>query len=248
MQAPRRCPACAKSLLALSPSAKGRATFLAHENAMTERPDIAAIRRDYSRQQLNLDDCAATPEQQFQGWLNDALAAQVQEPTAMNLATVDAHGRPSARIVLLKGVDENHFIFYSNYHSRKGEQLAHNAAVALTFFWPELERQVRIEGRATRTNAAQSDAYFAERPYQSRIGAWASLQSRVLENTAVLMARAEKFSAQYPHQVPRPPEWGGYKIAASRVEFWQGRPSRLHDRVVYLRGENTAWIKERLYP
>jgi len=216
---------------------------------MTERHDLAAIRQDYSRQSLAPEDCLPDPLDQFSRWLDEAIASKVHEPTAMHLATVDHDGRPSARLVLLKGIETGDFVFYSNYESRKGRQLAGNPFVALTFFWPELERQVRIEGRVEKVSADASDVYFASRPYQSRIGAWASLQSQVLDGTATLVARAAGFAAKYVTGVPRPPQWGGYAVTADRIEFWQGRPSRLHDRVVYLRGaDGVEWIKQRLYP
>lgn len=215
---------------------------------MTEHHDLAAIRQDYSRQSLSPEDCLPDPLKQFRRWLDEAIAAQVHEPTAMHIATADKAGRPSARLVLLKGIEAEQFVFYTNYESRKGRQLADNPFVALTFFWPELERQVRIEGRAEKLGTAISDVYFASRPYQSRIGAWASLQSQVLDGTATLLARAAGFAAKYVTGVPRPPQWGGYAVRANRLEFWQGRPSRLHDRVLYLPEGNGGWGKQRLYP
>lgn len=214
---------------------------------MTERHDIAALRQDYSRQSLAPEDCLADPLAQFSRWLDEAMAADVHEPTAMHLATVEA-GRPSGRIVLLKGLEQGCFVFYSNYDSRKGQQIKHNAFVALTFFWPELERSVRVEGEAAPVPAATSDAYFASRPYQSRIGAWASLQSQPLDSTATLLTRATGFAAKYVTGVPRPPHWGGYAVRPWRIEFWQGRPSRLHDRVLYLPDAKGGWQKQRLYP
>lgn len=215
---------------------------------MTKRHDLAAIRQDYSRHSLSPEDCLPDPLAQFSHWLDEAIVAEVNEPTAMHLATAGHDGRPSARLVLLKGIETGAFVFYSNYASRKGEQLAANPFAALTFFWPELERQVRIEGRVEKTSAEISDAYFASRPYQSRIGAWASLQSQVLDGTATLVARAAGFAAKYLTGVPRPPQWGGYALTPDRVEFWQGRPSRLHDRVVYLSDAEGKWVKQRLYP
>lgn len=215
---------------------------------MTKRHDLAVIRQDYSRQSLSPEGCLPDPLAQFSHWLDEAISAKVNEPTAMHLATVAANGRPSARVVLLKGIEAGQFIFYSNYESRKGQQLADNPFVALTFFWPELERQVRIEGRVEKVSTETSDAYFASRPYQSRIGAWASLQSQVLDGTATLVARAAGFAAKYVTGVPRPPQWGGYQVSADRVEFWQGRPSRLHDRILYVPDGNGGWGKQRLYP
>lgn len=214
---------------------------------MSNRNDLAHIRQEYAKQNLNPEDCAALPQVQLSQWLDEALKAQVNEPTAMHLATVGEGGRPSSRIVLLKGIEDGALVFYTNYDSRKGRQLAANPYVAVTFFWPELERQVRIEGRVSKVAAATSDAYFASRPYTSRIGAWASLQSQILEGKATLVARAAKYSTQYILEVPRPAHWGGYAITPERVEFWQGRPSRLHDRVLYVPVEG-GWEKQRLYP
>ncbi|HEX6591485.1 MAG TPA: pyridoxamine 5'-phosphate oxidase [Moraxellaceae bacterium] len=215
---------------------------------MTERHDIAALRQDYSRQSLSPEDCLASPLEQFSRWLDEAIAAQVHEPTAMHVATVGQDGRPSARLVLLKGIEHDHFVFYTNYESRKGQQIVDNPFVALTFFWPELERSVRIEGRASKTSAENSDEYFASRPYQSRVGAWASQQSQPLDSHATLVARAAGFAAKYVTGVPRPPHWGGYAVTADRIEFWQGRPSRLHDRVLYLKDDEGKWERQRLYP
>lgn len=214
---------------------------------MTERHDLAAIRQEYSRHSLSPEDCLEDPLAQFSRWLDEAMAAKVAEPTAMHLATAALDGRPSGRVVLLKGIEQRRFVFYTNYESRKGRQLTANPFAALTFFWPELERQVRVEGRVEQLPADASDAYFASRPYQSRIGAWASAQSEVLDSTRTLLARAAKFAAQYLTGVPRPSNWGGYGLLPDRLEFWQGRPSRMHDRVLYLH-EGNDWKKERLYP
>lgn len=214
---------------------------------MTERHDLAAMRDDYSRQSLSPEDCLPNPLEQFGRWLDEAIASKVHEPTAMNVATVE-NGRPSARMVLLKGIEHDHFVFYTNYESRKGLQIEGDPFVALTFFWPELERSVRVEGRVEKVSAEISDEYFASRPYQSRVGAWASLQSQPLESHATLVTRAAGFAAKYVTGVPRPPHWGGYAVTADRIEFWQGRPSRLHDRVLYLLDGNGGWEKQRLYP
>lgn len=209
--------------------------------------DLHDIRQDYSQQSLSEADCCAHPLEQFQKWLTEAIHAKVNEPTAMNVATVDQHGRPNARIVLLKEVTEKGFVFFTNYHSRKGRALSQHPYAALTFFWPELERQVRVEGVVLQLAAEDSEAYFRSRPYSSRIGAWASEQSSVISSKAVLMTRAATFGAKYLLNVPRPPHWGGYLIEPELVEFWQGRPSRLHDRIQYLR-EKGLWIKQRLAP
>lgn len=214
---------------------------------MTSRDDISRIRNEYSRASLGPDDCLPDPLAQFNRWLDEAIAAQVNEPTAMNVATVE-NGRPSARMVLLKGIEHGAFVFYTNYQSRKGSQIEANPFVALTLFWPELERQVRVEGRVQQVAPEVSDAYFASRPYQSRVGAWASEQSRPLDGTATLVARAATFAARYVTGVPRPPHWGGYAVTPDRIEFWQGRPSRLHDRVLYLLDHQGQWARQRLYP
>lgn len=214
---------------------------------MTHRDDISRIRNEYSRASLGPNDCLADPVAQFSRWLDEAIAAKVNEPTAMNVATVE-NGRPAARMVLLKGIEQGAFVFYTNYESRKGRQIESHPFVALTLFWPELERQVRVEGKVARVAPEVSDAYFASRPYQSRIGAWASDQSRPLDGTATLVARAARYAAQYVAGVPRPPHWGGYAVTPDRMEFWQGRPSRLHDRVLYLLDTDGTWQRERLYP
>ena len=189
----------------------------------------------------------ANPIAQFELWLNEAITAQVNEPTAMNVATVGADNRPTCRVVLLKEVNQQGFVFFTNYASRKGQALAQHPFAALTFFWAELERQVRIEGRVFRLPEQESDEYFASRPYTSRVGAWASEQSQPIANKAVLVARAAMFGARHPLNVPRPPHWGGYVVQPDRVEFWQGRPSRLHDRVCYVLRDG-AWEKMRLAP
>ncbi len=205
------------------------------------------IRQDYSSQSLNEEDCTAQPLEQFQHWLSEAMQAKVNEPTAMNLATVGDNGRPQARIVLLKEVAAQGLVFFSNYQSRKGRALAHNPYAAVTLFWPELERQVRIEGIVQHLNNTDSDAYFKTRPYTSRIGAWASQQSEVISSKLELMTRATKFAAKYLLAVPRPPHWGGYLLIPNQFEFWQGRPSRLHDRIQYI-WQNDNWIRQRLAP
>ena len=210
-------------------------------------PDLAALRNDYSLKTLDEAQVDADPLKQFGVWMVEAIHAQVPEPTAMNLATVDADGRPSARIMLLKGVDPRGFVFYTNYESRKGRELAARPAAALTFLWKELERQVRIEGAVERVTEAESEEYFATRPLGSRIGAWASPQSRAIENRAWLEERIEKLSAQYGETPPRPPHWGGFRVLPANIEFWQGRRSRLHDRIVYTLAED-SWAVSRLSP
>ena len=209
--------------------------------------DLHNIRADYSKQELSEQECDASPLVQFERWLNEAVRAEVNEPTAMNVATVGEDGRPSSRMVLLKEVNAQGFVFFSNYLSRKGRALSAHPFAALTFFWPELERQVRVEGRVVVLDEAASDEYFKSRPYTSRIGAWASEQSSVIAGKSVLVARAAAVGLKHPISVPRPPHWGGYVVLPERLEFWQGRPSRLHDRIQY-RLVNESWIKERLAP
>ena len=209
--------------------------------------DLRHIREDYSKQQLSEQDCADSPVAQFEKWLDEAVRAQVNEPTAVNVATVGEDGRPQSRMVLLKEVNPQGFVFFTNYHSRKGRALAARPFTALTFFWPELERQVRIEGRVEKLSEAASDEYFASRPYASRIGAWASEQSSVIADKNVLVRRAAAVGLKHPLNVPRPPHWGGFLVIPDRIEFWQGRPSRLHDRICY-RLSDGLWIKERLAP
>lgn len=209
--------------------------------------DLHDIRDEYSKQDLTEQECDASPIVQFEKWLGEAMRAQVHEPTAVNVATVGEDGRPSARMVLLKEVNAQGFVFFTNYQSRKGRAIAANPFAALTFFWPELERQVRAEGAVEKLSDRDSDVYFDSRPYASRIGAWASAQSEVLQSKAALVAKAAAEGAKHPLHVPRPPFWGGYLVRPDSVEFWQGRPSRLHDRIRY-RLENKVWIKERLSP
>lgn len=210
---------------------------------------IADLRREYTLRGLTEDDVAADPLTQFRVWFDQALAAQVIEPNAMTLATVAADGQPSARIVLLKAFDERGFVFYTNYESRKGVELAAHPRVALIFYWPDLERQVRVEGQAERVTSDESDAYFMSRPEGSRLGAWASPQSRVIAGRDVLEQRLRELQAEFhERQVPRPPHWGGYRVVPQMVEFWQGRPSRLHDRLRYVQQNGDSWRVERLAP
>ena len=209
--------------------------------------ELASLRKSYERAELDEGSALADPTRQFALWLDQAASALVPEPSAMTLATVGADGRPSSRIVLIKGVDARGIAWYTNYESRKGRELAAHPFAALQFHWVELERVVRIEGRVEKTTDAESDAYYATRPLDSRIGAWASPQSTVIESRAVLVANAAKVSARYLMNPPRPPHWGGYRLVPDTFEFWQGRRSRLHDRLRY-RLADGAWVRERLAP
>ena len=209
--------------------------------------NIADLRKSYERDALDEAASAADPLQQFETWLTQALKAELPEPNAMTLATVGADGRPSTRVVLIKGCDARGIVWYSNYASRKGRELAGNPQAALQFHWVELERVVRIEGRVEKVDAAESDAYFASRPLDSRIGAWASPQSEAISSRAVLVANAARYGAQFLLDPPRPPHWGGYRLLPDTWEFWQGRKSRLHDRLRY-RLDAGQWLRERLAP
>ncbi len=233
---------------------------------------IADIRRDYNLAGLRRTDLDADPVVLFRRWFDQAAgerkggklrgaairiyksllglgSAERIDVNAATLATADAQGRPSARIVLLKGVDERGFIFFTNYDSRKGQEIAGNPNVAMVFYWPDQERQVTIAGAASKIPRAESEAYFKSRPRGSRLAAWASHQSEVLENREVLESRWRELQAKYPgDEVPMPPNWGGFVIAPARIEFWQGRPSRLHDRFRYARQADGKWVVERLSP
>ena len=205
------------------------------------------MRKSYERDALDEDQADALPTRQFETWLAEAVAAGVPEPNAMTLASVGADGRPSTRVVLIKGCDDRGLVWYTNYESRKGQELERHPWGALQFHWVELERVVRVEGRVERTSAEESDAYFNSRPLDSRLGAWASPQSQVIASRATLVANAAAVSAKFLLDPPRPPHWGGYRLVPDRWEFWQGRRSRLHDRLRY-RLEGSRWVRERLAP
>jgi pyridoxamine 5'-phosphate oxidase len=209
--------------------------------------NISDLRQEYKRGALDETHADADPIKQFKRWWDEALAAEVQEANAMTLATADSAGKPAARTVLLKGFDEHGFVFFTNYESRKGEELTANPFAALLFFWRELERQVRIEGAVAKVADAESDTYFRSRPLASRIGAWASPQSKVISGRAWLLARAAEMGLRHGPSPSRPAFWGGYRVQPTTLEFWQGRPSRLHDRLLYKR-ENGAWTRARLAP
>jgi pyridoxamine 5'-phosphate oxidase len=216
---------------------------------MIENNSIATIRKIYQLQSLLEKEVDANPLKQFETWWQQAIESRIEEPNAMTLATCTASGKPSARIVLLKGVTENGFIFFTNYTSRKGKEIEENPFVSLLFFWKEMERQVRIEGSIKKISAAESDEYFCSRPRVSRIGAWCSPQSTVIENREFLQNNVEKYNTQFDSEnIPRPDFWGGYMVEPNRIEFWQGRPGRLHDRLQYSHTENKLWNIERLAP
>ena len=209
--------------------------------------NIPDLRTEYMRGELDEQHADPDPLKQFTRWWEEAANAQVREANAMTLATVDADGRPAARTVLLKGYDAAGFVFFTNYESRKGRELAANPRACLLFFWPELERQVRIDGSVDLVSAQESDEYFRTRPLPSRLGAWASPQSQVIASKAWLLARAAEMGLRHGIAPSRPPYWGGYRVAPHAVEFWQGRPSRLHDRLLYSRTD-TGWDRVRLAP
>lgn len=213
----------------------------------SDKQTLHAIRTDYSRAELAEASVASDPLVQFGRWIDEAIAAQVAEPTAMVLSTVDGAGRPASRVVLLKGIVDGGLRFYTNYASRKGQHLLTNPNASLLFFWPELERQVRIEGVTRRLSEEESFEYFSSRPLESRIGAWASAQSTVTTRADLERTYRELSERFADGNVPLPPTWGGYALHPDRLEFWQGRPSRMHDRIQY-RLDHDAWIIERLSP
>lgn len=208
---------------------------------------LADLRKSYEKAELSEEASNADPLLQFDHWLKEAISGQLPEPNAMTVATVASDLRPSTRVVLIKGYDARGIVWYTNYDSRKGQELGGNPWAALQFHWVELERVVRIEGRVEKTSAQESDEYFASRPLDSRIGAWASPQSQVIPNRTVLVTNAAKFGAQFMLNPPRPPHWGGYRLVPDQWQFWQGRKSRLHDRLRYSLRDG-GWVRERLAP
>lgn len=211
--------------------------------------DLARLRTDYRQRSLSEPEADPDPLRQFAAWFNECLAAKATEPNAMTLATCGADGAPSARIVLLKGLEGGAFVFYTNYLSQKSRDLEQNPRAALVFWWPELERQVRVEGDVSKTSDAEADAYFYSRPRDSQIGSAASPQSQVIASRKVLEDRMRELESSYPAgNVPRPPHWGGYRLSPRRLEFWQGRPSRVHDRIEYVRQADSRWQIRRLAP
>jgi pyridoxamine 5'-phosphate oxidase len=210
--------------------------------------NIADLRKSYERAELSESDSHAQPIDQFDQWLKEAIHGEVPEPNAMTLATVGSNLRPSTRVVLIKDYDARGIVWYTNYDSQKGQELAGNPYAALQFHWVEMERVVRIEGVVEKVSAEDSDAYFHTRPLDSRIGAWASPQSQVISGRGVLVANAAKFGAQFLLQPPRPPHWGGYRLKPDNWQFWQGRKSRLHDRLRYTLQDSGEWLRERLAP
>ena len=209
---------------------------------------LNVIRRDFAGKPLNEDAVDNNPIEQFQFWLEEAINAQLLDPYAMSITTVKPNGQPSTRIVYMRGIKENGFVFYTNYNSDKAKSLAQNNKVALSFFWVELERQIRIEGEVKKVSEADSDIYFSQRPRESQLGAWASNQSETIKDRAELEKKVAYFTDKFATtEVPRPPHWGGYLVIPTKFEFWQGRPNRLHDRIIFTKS-GTTWKKSRLAP
>lgn len=212
--------------------------------------EIAALRENYSKASLAEHDMVGDPIAQFKDWFKQAIDAEVNEPNAMSLGTVNASGQPAVRIVLVKAVDERGFVFYTNYQSHKAKEIEANPHVALSFFWPELERQVRIKGLAEKVPATESDTYFHSRPRGSRLGAWASPQSEEIHDRSIIEANLTALQTRFGEdgEIPRPPHWGGYLVKPHEIEFWQGRPSRLHDRLRFHKQADGSWQLARLAP
>ncbi len=215
---------------------------------MTNKTPLSDLRKSYELGSLEEHEVASEPLKQFQSWLNEAFEHNIPEPNAMTLATVGSNGRPSSRIVLIKGCDERGIVWFTNYQSRKGRELAGTPFASLQFHWVEMERVVRIEGRVEFVDAVESDEYYASRPLASRIGAWASPQSTVINGRTSIIAKAAEYGMKFGLNPPRPPHWGGYRLVPDYWEFWQGRPSRLHDRISYRLSDQSEWIKDRLAP
>ncbi len=211
--------------------------------------NIAELRQDYTLQGLSEAEIDSNPFAQFKEWFDEALSADILEPNAMTVATTTPEGKPSARMVLLKDFDARGFVFYTNYNSHKAQELAENPQAALVFWWAELQRQIRISGRVEKVSDEESDKYFYSRPFSSRLGAWASNQSGVIESREVLEQQLEELKEKYQdREIPRPPHWGGIRVIPAEIEFWQGRSSRLHDRLVYTKNYDDSWKIERLSP
>lgn len=210
---------------------------------------VADLRKDYTLQELNETEVDPNPVIQFQKWFDQVCSVDIPEPNAMTVATVSSEGKPSARMVLLKAYDGRGFVFYTNYNSRKGQELIANPHAALVFWWAQLERQVRITGSVEKISAQESDEYFHSRPFKSRLGAWTSNQSEIVSSRQTLEQRLQQLQAKYEDlEVPRPPHWGGFRVIPAEIEFWQGRSSRLHDRLLYSKNNDSTWKIERLSP
>jgi len=223
--------------------------LLIFDKIESNMPSLSELRKEYTKKTLDISTISKDPIHQFERWFDEALQTEVTEPNAMTLSTITESGRPSARIVLLKGIEEGKFLFYTNHQSQKGKELEENPACALTFFWPELERQVRIEGFSDRIDAVTAEKYFQSRPRGSQIGAWASPQSSAISDRSLLEARVKELEKKFKDQelIPKPHQWGGYAVEAVEIEFWQGRPNRLHDRIAFYKTEE-GWTIKRLAP